>query len=264
MGITLPQFTGDRERFMEGVAAAEASCLDSVWVFDHLWPLTGGKERPVLEAWTSLSVAAAATSRIGVGTLVTRSTLRNPTVLAHMATTVARIARDRLIVGIGSGDSLSRDEDEGFGFEHLTGDERRDQLRSVAESLMREERRRFGVWVGGRSRALAEMAGAVADGFNVWGVPPPEFARRAADVRRAAAGRPVEISWGGLVQLGSSARSVSLAENAVVLGGDSEAIARSLAAYVEAGASHLVITPAGVWDVGAIETLCGEILPAFR
>ncbi len=42
IGVTLPQFTGDRDRFADGARRAEAAGLDSIWLFDHLWPLAGG------------------------------------------------------------------------------------------------------------------------------------------------------------------------------------------------------------------------------
>src|ERR671915_1147412 len=115
LGATLPQFTDDGHAFVEAAQRAESLGLDSVWLFDHMWPLTGGKTRPVIESWTALAHLAAATSRITVGTLVTRSTLRHPLLLAKMAATVGAIAPGRVIVGIGSGDEQSRNENEAFG-----------------------------------------------------------------------------------------------------------------------------------------------------
>ncbi len=46
VGVTLPQFTAEPQRFVEGARVAEASGYDSMWVFDHLWPLSGGRDRP--------------------------------------------------------------------------------------------------------------------------------------------------------------------------------------------------------------------------
>ena len=61
IGVTLPQFTDDAKRFISGVRDAEAMGFESVWLFDHLWPLGGKRERPILECWTALAYVAAAT-----------------------------------------------------------------------------------------------------------------------------------------------------------------------------------------------------------
>jgi alkanesulfonate monooxygenase SsuD/methylene tetrahydromethanopterin reductase-like flavin-dependent oxidoreductase (luciferase family) len=132
-GVTLPQFTGKRDRFVTGALRAEDLGYDSVWVFDHLWPLGGGRERPVLEAWTALAYLAAATRRVSVGSLVTRSSLRHPVLLAKMIATVGAIAPGRLICGLGSGDELSRPENEAFGLTYLSGVDRINQLASTLE-----------------------------------------------------------------------------------------------------------------------------------
>jgi alkanesulfonate monooxygenase SsuD/methylene tetrahydromethanopterin reductase-like flavin-dependent oxidoreductase (luciferase family) len=129
-GTTLPQFSGDIDAFKRAVDRVAELGFDSVWVFDHLWPLSGGKDRPILESWTSLAWLAEKTD-LRVGTLVTRSSLRNPAVLAHMASTVAAIAPARLTVAIGSGDEMSRDENEAFGIPYWEGEERIAQLAST-------------------------------------------------------------------------------------------------------------------------------------
>jgi oligoendopeptidase F len=60
LGVTLPQFTGDAGRFLDGARRAEALGLDSVWLFDHLWPPWGGPDDPVLEQDLDAADAAAA------------------------------------------------------------------------------------------------------------------------------------------------------------------------------------------------------------
>ena len=104
---------------VDGAHRAREAGLDSVFVFDHLWPLTGGKERPIFESWTTLAHIAAVTDTMDIGTLVTRSSLRHPAVLAKMAATVASIAPGRLIVAIGSGDEMSRPENEAYGIPYF-------------------------------------------------------------------------------------------------------------------------------------------------
>jgi alkanesulfonate monooxygenase SsuD/methylene tetrahydromethanopterin reductase-like flavin-dependent oxidoreductase (luciferase family) len=247
LGVTLPQFTDNRDRFLDGAQRAEALGLDSVWVFDHLWPLSGGKRRPVLEAWTSLAWIAQATEKISVGTLVTRSSLRNPMVLSHMARTVAQMAPGRLIVGIGSGDQLSRRENEAFGIPYWEGADRIAQLEG-AVSLLRKQTEGGGVrvWVAGRSDDALALAASHAHAWNGWEGTTASFARDAASVVEYADGRDVELTWGGIV------RAETLDSEAARLNG-----------FIEAGARHLVCTFASAWRPELYEILATKIRPSL-
>lgn len=245
LGVTLPQFTDDAERFIDGARRAEEAGLDSVWVFDHLWPLSGNKDRPVLEAWTSLAWVAGQTTEVTIGTLVTRSSLRNPAVLAHMARTVAAIAPGRLIIGIGSGDQLSRAENEAFGLPYWAGADRVAQFEETVAKL-RDSLEGTGarLWVAGRSDDALELAARCGDAWNGWGGTKETFARDAATVAEYAGERPIELTWGGVVK----------EENA-------EATASHLSGYVAAGARHLICTYPNAWRPGLYESLAQEVRP---
>ena len=58
---------------------------------------------PVVECWTALSMAAGATSRIGVGSFVLNVMNRHPAVVARMASTLQIASGGRLTLGIGIG-----------------------------------------------------------------------------------------------------------------------------------------------------------------
>lgn len=247
IGATLPQFTDDRQRFVDGVHRAQEAGLDSVWVFDHLWPLSGSKDRPIIESWTALAWVAEETDDVSVGTLVTRSSLRNPRVLAQMAATVADIAADRLIVGIGSGDDKSRAENEAFGLPYWSGDERLEQLEETVALVREHLPSGAKLWVGGRSDDAIEIAVRHADGWNGWGGSPAAFARDAAGVAEYAAGRPVETTWGGVVKAG-----------------DPDALAGQLSSFAAAGARHLVCTFSEPWRSEVYEQLGREVKPRVR
>ena len=64
---------------------------------------------------TTTAAVAAATSRIMVGTLVARATLRPAGTLRAAFDTLARIAPGRIIAGLGAGDDESLPEDTAFG-----------------------------------------------------------------------------------------------------------------------------------------------------
>ena len=244
IGTTLPQFTDDPQRFKDGVRRAEEAGLDSVWVFDHLWPLSGSKERPILEGWTSLAWAAESTEHIRVGTLVTRSSLRNPQLLAHMTRTVADIAGERLIVGVGSGDHKSRAENEAFGVPYWEGDDRIQQLDDTVALLREHLPVGAQLWVGGRSDDALSIAARYADGWNGWGGTPEAFARDASTVASLAEERAVEPTWGGVVRERGA-----------------RALAQTLSGFAAAGARHLVCTFPEAWRPGLYEELGAEVKP---
>lgn len=287
-GVTLPQFTDDAATFVDGARRVEALGFDSLWLFDHLWPLSGGKQRPVLESWTSLAYLAAATREVGIGTLVTRSSLRRPAVLAKMAATVATIAPGRVTVAIGSGDAASRAENEAFGIPYYGGPERVEQLVSAVEVVQRylhqgemslsdryesmvglptspRPERVPPVWIGGRSPEVLEIAGRLGNGWNGWGTTPEEFELSAAAVQRAAGDREVEMTWGGLVIIAetddeANAKVGSRDPRDYLIGGP-ETVARALTRIVEAGASHLIVTVTDPAAEGIYELLARDVRP---
>ncbi|WP_129838322.1 LLM class flavin-dependent oxidoreductase [Streptomyces sp. RFCAC02] len=77
--------------------------IEHAWLWDHLLPVFGPADGPVLEGWTLLSALAARTGRIGLGLLVSGNRVRPPALLAKMAATVEVISGGRLTVGVGVG-----------------------------------------------------------------------------------------------------------------------------------------------------------------
>jgi alkanesulfonate monooxygenase SsuD/methylene tetrahydromethanopterin reductase-like flavin-dependent oxidoreductase (luciferase family) len=290
LGATLPQFTEDPDPFVEGAQRAEEAGLDSIWVFDHIWPLTGGRRRSILEAWTALAYVAAETKRIRIGTLVTRSSLRHPALLAKMIATVAEIAPGRLTVAIGSGDEANRAENESYGIPYFSGDASVLQLRSTVEVVTRyltqgpvEVTDRFVqidalppsprpperpmVWIGGRGDDVLEVAAEHADGWNGWGGTPRRFRQDASNLVELAGGRAIEISWAGQVVLGrdrddAAERLGDRDPRRFVVGGPGE-VAAALSSFVEAGARHLICTFPRPSLPGTYESLASEVRPAL-
>lgn len=288
VGVTLPQFTEKRERFLDGARRAEALGYDSVWAFDHLWPLGDDHERPVLESWTSLAHLAAVTERVTLGTLVTRSSLRHEVMLAKMVATVAELAPGRLICALGSGDKMSEPENVAFGLPYFAGDDRINQLASTMEVVTTYSSEGVvghtdgfahiehlptspqpdpapEVWIGGWSRRVLHLAGEGADGWNGWGTDVARFARAARTVTDAAGGRDIELSWAGQVMLAASdddARGKLGDRNpdSFLVGGP-ESVAEHLQRFVEAGASHLIAAFPDAGAKGSYELFAEAVIP---
>ncbi|MEU0464378.1 LLM class flavin-dependent oxidoreductase [Amycolatopsis sp. NPDC006131] len=110
--------------------------IEHAWLFDHLMPIAGDPDGPILEGWTLLSALAAQTSRLRLGLLVTSNRFRPPAVLAKIATTVDVVSGGRLDFGIGVGSRpghpLARREYEAHG---LPFHDAADATASLAEAL---------------------------------------------------------------------------------------------------------------------------------
>jgi alkanesulfonate monooxygenase SsuD/methylene tetrahydromethanopterin reductase-like flavin-dependent oxidoreductase (luciferase family) len=74
---------------------------DDLWTWDHLYPIVGSHEGPILEGWLTITAWAAATEHVRVGLMVGANTFRNPALVAKMATTLDHISGGRAILGIG-------------------------------------------------------------------------------------------------------------------------------------------------------------------
>ncbi len=94
-------------RLLDLAVAAEGAGFDSVWTSDHFqpWRHTGG-HAPNALVW--LGAAAQATSQVTLGTSVLTPSFRyNPAVVAQAYATLACLAPGRVILGVGTGESMN-------------------------------------------------------------------------------------------------------------------------------------------------------------
>lgn len=186
---------GPRELLEFSVLAEEVG-FDSVWVSDHFQPWRHhGGHAPYSLAW--LGALGERTSRVTLGTSVATPTYRyHPSVVAQAMATLAVLSRERIILGVGTGESLN--ETPATGIEWPKFKERFGRLRESVELMKRlwtEERVTFeGEWYETRSATIydrpenpvpiyiaaagpsaSKLAGEVAEGFITTSGKAPEL-----------------------------------------------------------------------------------------
>ena len=218
--------------------------VDSIWTWDHFFPLYGEKDGPHYEGWSLLAAMAVTTTKANFGMLVTCNSYRNPELLADMARTVDQLSHGRLILGLGAG-WFERDYRE-YGYEFGTGPSR---LKALAAALPRIEERLqklnpgpagdLPILIGGGGekvtlRLVAEHA-RLWNGFG----PPAQFARKSA----------ILDEWCGKV--GRDPREIE--RTAAINGTDVDEA--TVQEWVEAGAEHLIVMTGAPFDLEPVERL---------
>ena len=110
---------------------ADALGYDSLWTWDHLYPIIGDSHGPIFEGWMTLTAWAVLTKRATIGLMVGANTFRNPALTAKMATTLDHVSGGRAILGIGG--AWFEEEHEDFGIDFGSGFPER--LRRLGEAL---------------------------------------------------------------------------------------------------------------------------------
>nr|WP_221377816.1 glucose-6-phosphate dehydrogenase (coenzyme-F420) [Actinoplanes polyasparticus] len=167
-----------------GVLAEELG-FDSVFVSDHLQPWRhDGGHAPAALPW--LGALAARTERILIGTSVLTPTFRyHPAVVAQAFATLGCLAPGRVILGVGSGESLN---EVPLGLEWPDGKERFARLKEAVlliQKLWTEDRVTYEgqfyktenatiydkpetpvpIYIGASGPAATRLAGRISDGF---------------------------------------------------------------------------------------------------
>jgi alkanesulfonate monooxygenase SsuD/methylene tetrahydromethanopterin reductase-like flavin-dependent oxidoreductase (luciferase family) len=115
IGLNLTSIGVDSSWWMQSAREAEKVGFAGVWCWDHFIS-RGRKSDPVLECWTTLTAAAAHTSRIKVGSFVTNVMNRHPAVLARMLATIWDQSGGRVELGIGVGGNEAEEAAYGISF----------------------------------------------------------------------------------------------------------------------------------------------------
>jgi F420-dependent oxidoreductase-like protein len=190
------------EQWKALAGTCEEHGFEGLFRSDHYLSVQGKPERGSLDAWTTLGALAAVTSRIRLGTLVSPTTFRHPSVLAKSVATVDHVSGGRAELGIGAGWHEAEHRAYGFPFAELRTrmDVMAEQVEIVARSFADEpfsfegehyrledldavpkplQRPRPPLIVGGRAgtRSLA-LAARWADEYNTFSASVDEIRQR--------------------------------------------------------------------------------------
>lgn len=249
-GIHLPQYgpVSGPDAIRRAAVQAEELGFSDVWVSDHIaFPSSTPMPAWLYEPVVTLTWAAAATRRIGLGTSVLILPYRHPLHLAKELASLDRLSSGRLILGAAAGWLEGEFEALGVPFRErgTRTDEALDVLRACWEQdpvnfdgprvrmkdmrVLPQPGRRIPVWIGGHSDAALRRAARAGDAWHGTFLAPEATEPL---LRKMRALRPEEdftlsmrVSWDGLTA-------------------DLDDLRRQLDAYRVAGLQHLLASPA--------------------
>ncbi len=228
----------------EAARRADGMGVDSIWVWDHFYPLYGDPNGNHFEAYTLLAALAAQTSHAELGIMVTCNSYRNPNLLADSIRTIDHISGGRAILGIGAG-WFERDYQE-YGYEFGTASGRLKALAAnlpvIVERLKRltppPVRQPLPILIGGGGEKVTlRLVARYASMWNIIAEP--------ADVKRKNA-----LLDGYCAEIGRDPAEIE--RTAVLL--DKDPLARA-SEYVDAGITHLILGTGEPWNFAGIESL---------
>lgn len=108
------QYT-DWPSLREAGMRADRLGFDTLWTWDHLYPIVGDHTGPMLEPYAVLAAWAEVTERARIGLMVGANPFRNPALVAKQITAIDHISDGRAILGIGA--AWFETEHSGLGIE---------------------------------------------------------------------------------------------------------------------------------------------------
>jgi probable F420-dependent oxidoreductase len=244
VGVQLhPQHTSYQD-YAEAVRHAEKLGVDSIWNWDHFFPLYGDPQGNHFEGWTLLTAMATLTTRAQIGCLVTCNTYRNPALLSDMAKTLDHISGGRLILGMGAG-WFERDYTE-YGYDFGTAGSRLAAL-EASLPIIKEHwevdvpkplRGKVPILIGGGGeKKTLRLTAKYADMWHGFGD---------AD----AIAHKIEVLHDWCAKEGRNPKEIEISGNTNKDDSD-----ETRDALLKTGVTHLILGMGAPWDFAAVEKL---------
>lgn len=297
------QYT-DWPALREAGVRADRLGFDSLWTWDHLYPIVGSHEGPMFEGWLTLAAWAEATSNVSLGLMVGANTFRNPALVVKLATTLDHISGGRAVLGIGG--AWFETEHRAFGLEFGGSPGERLRWLDEAARIMRgmldgtepsgnrfyathevrndpppiQRRLPLLVGGGGERRTLRTVA-RYADACNIGGGIDnvrrkeevllqrcEEIGRDPAEIERTT-GTGVIVIRDSLEEAKQVLRDTFARNGKARTWGDqpigtAEMVAERLRPFVELGYRHLIVGSPSPYDTETMERLVREVKPMLE
>jgi probable F420-dependent oxidoreductase len=221
--------------------------VDSIWFWDHFFPLYGNPDGNQFECWSLLAAVAMDTRAPQIGPMVTAIGYRNPDLIAYMAGTIDQLSGGRFVLGLGAG-WFERDYQE-YGYEF---GEVSDRLRMLRRALPRIKDRiaklkpgpagRLPILIGGGGEKVTLRL--VAEHAQMWNTlgSPDDYARKNRILDEYCR------------EIGRDPREIERTANVSVSG------PKEINEWVDAGLQHFVLRLAKPFDTKAL----ARVLKASR
>jgi len=246
IGVQIQPQATSVQSMREAWKRADDLGVDSLWTWDHFYPLFGDPDAEHFECYTLLAAMAADTKHATIGALVTCYSYRNPQLLADMARTIDHISNGRFVLGIGSG-WFERDYNE-YGYEFGTAPGR---LRLLGEGIPVIKERLSKLNPGPVNGSIPLMIGGSGEKVTL------KLTAQHADMHNTFG--PVDHFRGKMevldrwcADLGRDPREI---ERTVAL---SPADLADIKAYEVAGADHVIVMTGNPYDLSAVEKVLGS------
>ncbi len=272
---------------------------DSLWTWDHLYPIIGDPEGPFLEGYMVMAAWSQHVSSATIGLLVGANTFRNPGLVVKMVTTLDHLTDGRAVLGIGG--AWFDTEHAAFGIDFGSGFGQRldwlDESAQLIRDMLRDgvgtargeryhavEARNDPAPVqaklpiligGGGERKTLRTVATYADAWNIAQVTPEQAAHKVEVLKRHCdeVGRDFDeieltLSLGPMVirddpaeaaRADATYREWNPGTSRELLLGSAEQIAEHCSAYVEHGFTHFIYHSPSPHDEETLERFAREV-----